>query len=285
MEVIAFIGPSGTGKSHRALLVAHRFAVDAIIDDGLLIKGSRILAGFSAKGEKTMVAAVRRATFQDPEYAKQVREKISELNLQRILILGTSKNMVSKICRSLDLPDPSQFITIDEVATPKEIMAAKRIRLAEKKHVVPVVTWEIKKGFTGNLLASWKVWQNRKNGGRETLGENTIVRPAYNYLGAFTISEKALASIVEYVAGRYPGIMHVRCTGVEQGAEGVTVNISVSAELSKDLIDTLTDIQKTVKERLEYCTAFPVQEIVVFLRKVVFHNSGTTFSETESGKY
>ena len=35
MEVLALVGPSGTGKSHRALVVAHDYNVDAIIDDGI----------------------------------------------------------------------------------------------------------------------------------------------------------------------------------------------------------------------------------------------------------
>ena len=36
MKVIAFVGPSGTGKSYRALTVASMNGADAIIDDGLL---------------------------------------------------------------------------------------------------------------------------------------------------------------------------------------------------------------------------------------------------------
>ena len=38
MDVIALVGPSGTGKSHHALIVAHKNKADAIIDDGILIK-------------------------------------------------------------------------------------------------------------------------------------------------------------------------------------------------------------------------------------------------------
>ena len=47
MEVVAFVGPSGTGKSHHAIGVAFDNRCDAIIDDGLLIKGTKILAGTS----------------------------------------------------------------------------------------------------------------------------------------------------------------------------------------------------------------------------------------------
>ena len=43
MDVIALVGPSGTGKSHRALLVAHKHQADAIIDDGILIKDAQAL--------------------------------------------------------------------------------------------------------------------------------------------------------------------------------------------------------------------------------------------------
>ena len=51
MDVIALVGPSGTGKSHRALLVANQYKADIIIDDGLLIKDGKIIAGSSAKKE------------------------------------------------------------------------------------------------------------------------------------------------------------------------------------------------------------------------------------------
>ena len=65
MEVVAFVGPSGTGKSHRAIGVAHNNNCDAIIDDGLLIKGTKILAGTSAKNETNRIQAVKRAIFTE----------------------------------------------------------------------------------------------------------------------------------------------------------------------------------------------------------------------------
>lgn len=55
MKVITFTGPSGTGKSFRAISVAHQHGCDGIIDDGLLIEGTKILAGKSAKTEQNKV--------------------------------------------------------------------------------------------------------------------------------------------------------------------------------------------------------------------------------------
>ena len=49
INVYAFVGPSGTGKSYRAQMVAGEKKVHFIIDDGLLINDNRVIAGKSAK--------------------------------------------------------------------------------------------------------------------------------------------------------------------------------------------------------------------------------------------
>ena len=45
VQVMALVGKSGTGKSFRAQLIARKYNIEAIIDDGLLIQGQKILAG------------------------------------------------------------------------------------------------------------------------------------------------------------------------------------------------------------------------------------------------
>ena len=49
IKVYAFVGPSGTGKSYRAQMVAGENDTHYIIDDGLLIKDNEVIAGESAK--------------------------------------------------------------------------------------------------------------------------------------------------------------------------------------------------------------------------------------------
>ena len=65
MDVIALVGPSGTGKSHHALIVAHKHKADAIIDDGILIKDGKIVGGHSAKKEQSKIMAVRFLSCRD----------------------------------------------------------------------------------------------------------------------------------------------------------------------------------------------------------------------------
>ena len=43
IKVYAFVGPSGTGKSYRAQMVASERNINYIIDDGLLIKENEVI--------------------------------------------------------------------------------------------------------------------------------------------------------------------------------------------------------------------------------------------------
>lgn len=90
MEIFGLVGPSGTGKSHRASFVAHHLGIDTILDDGLLIQGPRIVAGRSAKREATRLGAVRRAVLSDPRHAAELRAALDRLAPARLLVLGTS---------------------------------------------------------------------------------------------------------------------------------------------------------------------------------------------------
>ena len=63
IKTYAFIGPSGTGKSYRAQYVASERGIKYIIDDGLLIKQSQVIAGVSAKKAPTKIETVKNALF------------------------------------------------------------------------------------------------------------------------------------------------------------------------------------------------------------------------------
>ena len=101
MRVVGFIGPSGTGKSYRALWVAKERDIDYIVDDGLLIYQSRIIAGKSAKKELTRVGSIKTALFYDENHRNSVIESIEKSKPEAVLILGTSDEMVDKIVQVL----------------------------------------------------------------------------------------------------------------------------------------------------------------------------------------
>ena len=112
IKVYAFVGPSGTGKSYRAGLVASEHGINYIIDDGLFIKDNEIIAGNSAKKAPTKIETVKHALFIEDEEKKDILKAIKKYKPDKILILGTSDNMVKKIAENIGLPEISKFIYI-----------------------------------------------------------------------------------------------------------------------------------------------------------------------------
>ena len=155
IKVYAFVGPSGTGKSYRAQMVADSRGIDYIIDDGLLVSGNQVIAGISAKKAPTKIETVKNALFQDEEKRKNMQDVLRKRKPKSILILGTSDDMVKRIAKNLGLSEISETIYINDVATEEEMETARRIRVTQGKHVIPVPTFEIKKDFSGYLLYSF----------------------------------------------------------------------------------------------------------------------------------
>ena len=152
MKVIAVVGPSGTGKSYRSLIIAKENNADGIIDDGLLISQGKVIAGTSAKKEDTRIASVKHALFIPPKYASEMQQALKKSNIKTLMILGTSEGMAEKIAKRLEVGPVERFIHIEDVATEDEIAMANRMRLEDGKHVIPVPTFEIQKDFSGYFL-------------------------------------------------------------------------------------------------------------------------------------
>ncbi|MGD9948314.1 MAG: hypothetical protein AB7U29_07525, partial [Desulfobulbus sp.] len=136
INVYALVGKSGTGKSFRAKLLAEKLDVPYLVDDGLLIHENTILAGKSAKQEKNYISAIKTALFTDEEHRKSVVAKIQEKKVKKILILGTSEKMVTRLAEMLELPPITQIIKIEEIASQKDIENAIKSRFEEGKHVI-----------------------------------------------------------------------------------------------------------------------------------------------------
>jgi ABC-type dipeptide/oligopeptide/nickel transport system ATPase component len=181
-QTIALVGKSGTGKSHKARQVAQRFAVDMIIDDGLLIRGQTILAGRSAKREKGILSAIKTAVFANPDQIADVKRAIAQERYSRILIIGTSVKMIMRIARTLELLPIHRIVRIEEVATRQEIETALRVRAEQGKHIIPVPGVAIKRRYPHIFFESVKILLKGKKGlGRieEQVVEKTVVRPEY----------------------------------------------------------------------------------------------------------
>ncbi|HPU00857.1 MAG: Asp23/Gls24 family envelope stress response protein [Firmicutes bacterium] len=274
MEIYALVGRRGTGKSHHAPLLAYQYQIDYILDDGLLIKGNQVLAGRSAKRENTRYGAIKRALLQDKDHARQLREKLAELEPPRLLILATSERMAQAIAERLGLPHPHHYIHIEEIASPEEINKARRLRQEENRHVIPLPTFAIKKDFPGYLIDPLRSFFSLPSGEpRDVAVERSIIRPVYSNLGNFYIAEHVVTELVSHIMGQVPGIHRAGRVEIKSQGGKMILNVDVVLSLEqmppgKNMRQILKEAQQRLKEELEYLTGFYLDEINVTARRI-----------------
>jgi uncharacterized alkaline shock family protein YloU len=270
MEVVAFVGPSGTGKSYRAIGVAHTHQCNGIIDDGLLIEGTKILAGSSAKNEQNKVQAVKRAIFMDKDHCEEVKAALKKSNITRLLVIGTSDKMVNKICERLDLPQPSSYVQIQDVATKHEINKAREARIKEGKHIVPVPTIELKPHLSGVLIdLPRRLFGRRKD--RKPVQDKSIVRPAFSYYGKIAVSDYVVIDIVKIIVEKNKKIDKITSIQVRRPSDtnkGMTIYMEVILFYGSNIYNVVQGLQNKIKEKVEYMTDMSVRNVNVSVRSL-----------------
>lgn len=268
IKVYGFVGPSGTGKSYRAQMVASEKGINFIIDDGLLIKDNEIIAGLSAKKAPTKIETVKHALFYNEEEKKPVRDAIKKYKPSKILILGTSDGMVQKIAANLSLPEVSEITYINEVATEEEMQTARHIRVTEGKHVIPVPTFELKKDFSGYLLDPLQIFKSKGAGQKPYISEKTIIRPTFSYLGKFTISDTVFRQIMEYLATKMTGIYKVIRTRVNSTEVGPSIYMEVTVMYGYNVQECLREFKDKARKEIENLTAMNIVSLEVVAKNI-----------------
>ena len=267
MKIYVLVGSSGTGKSYNAAKLAYDRGISYIIDDGLLIKGSKIIAGKSAKKEATRISSIRRALFMDREHALEIKNTIQEFQPESILVLGTSENMVRKIISNLELPEIDEIIRIEDIATEKDINIARKNRREQGKHVIPVPTLEIRKDFSGYFIDPLRIFMRVGKGrhGIQTL-EKTVVRPTFSYMGKFFISDSAIEAIATFNAENVEGVSKVLRSRAISKDDGVIIYIDIVADYGVKIHQVMESIQLKIRDDIDRLTAINVLAVNVLTK-------------------
>ena len=265
----------GTGKSYRAQKIAYDNNIETIIDDGLLIKGSRVIEGVSAKTAKTKVQTVKAALFSTEKEQERIRNSIKKERVKSILILGTSDEMVKRIQENLKLPKIEKIIYIQDVSTKEEMEEAVRIRRTEGKHIVPVPTFEIKKDFSGILLDPFQILKrgrkkNKKNKKENAGVERSVIRPAFSYFGKYTIKDKVFKDIIRLVCDRIKGITEISTIRIDKAQNSNDIEISMNMEIAYgyNISEMAEEMKIQSKKELEYMTSVNISMVNVKIVKI-----------------
>ena len=265
IEVYAFVGPAGTGKSHRATHVARQNGIDFIIDDGLVISRGRILAGRSAKSEINRLRAIRRAVFEFPEHRDEVIKYLAKHTPDKIMILATSEGMIEKITGRLGLNSPVKVINITDVATPEEIDAALFERREKKQHVVPVAKAQIQHSFAGKLVGQIKGFFK----GRDKDDRNTIVKPLFSFNGKVTIDSGAILDMSRKLLELGDHVKTIREIDLETYDDKIELNIEIDLNLGgRSALSIARTLQKKIRMGLSYFTGMEIRKVNIRVNEI-----------------
>lgn len=273
MQVYAFVGKTGTGKSYNALKVAKSHGIKYIIDDAILIKETKVIAGKSAKTEASKIASVKAAIFLYEDRKKEMITAIKKEKIDKILILGTSDEMVQKIAQNLNLGDINKTIYIEQIASPEKIEEARKSRLEEGKHVVPVPTFEIKKQFSGYFMDPLRMFdifrRESSNLYEAESSEKTIIRPTYSYLGRFRISDNVIREIVSYAVSKIDGINRVQKVFTEKYIDGMRIEIDLQIKFGVNIPNLSKQVKESIVHTIDTMTGINLFGIDINIRSIV----------------
>lgn len=271
IKVYALVGESGTGKSFRAKLVARRFGIELIIDDGLLIRGDTILAGKSAKREAIFLRAVKVALFDEKSHRDDVAKTLQKLRFRKILILGTSVKMAKKIAERLQLPHPGKVIYIEEIASQAEIEKAQFARKVEGKHVIPVPAIEIRRSYPRIFYDSVRVFLKRSMGintGRAGVYEKAIVRPEYSKRGRVSISEEALNEMVLHCIDEWNHSIKVSRISIRADSQGYALTVVLGLAYKTQISGNIHQLQEYIVDNIERYTGILIEEVNIIIDRL-----------------
>lgn len=246
MRVVAIYGESGTGKSTSALSYAHEHAIEAIIDDGILIKDGKKIAGISAKFEKNALKAVKRAIFYDDQHCGEVKDAIKADHIESLLIIGTSQKMINKIADRLELQPIHQYVSIEEIRSQEEILLAKYVREMHGKHTMPLPKNEVEQNFFKRMIQKgWDIFSSKK----EKIGETTIVSPDFHQQSIF-VNQRVYDEILYHIVDNFPRKRQIYRTQFifTDYFPKVYVELSICAPVSYNLWSELTKLQKEIQD-------------------------------------
>ncbi|MDR1049244.1 MAG: hypothetical protein LBL51_05765 [Synergistaceae bacterium] len=272
IETLGFVGAAGTGKSQRASQVARQNWIDFVIDDGLVVSKGQIMAGKSAKSEKNLVRAIRRALFEYAPHRQEVVDFLASRAPCRVMIIATSVSMMEKIVAKLGLPPPKKVIDIAEVASNEEISNALKERREKKQHVVPVSRTQIQRNFAGKLVSQLRdlfKGRDRAEDGR------TVVKPPFSFDGRVTIEKEAILAMARRLVVIGGHIRQVKELSVEPDGDDLIVNVVADIELGdKNALYLARMLQKKLRIGLSFFTGIEVKKVNIRINEVFLGRGG-----------
>ncbi len=272
LYIVALIGKPGTGKSYHSQRIASELNLELIIDDGLLIKNSRIIGGCSAKNDQTRIAATKTAIFINKDQCESAKTCLQKEHVSRVLILGTSLKMVKRIVNQLGLGKICKIIRTEEILTPNELQLAQNQRKELGRHIIPVPAMEVHKRYPSIFFDSVQMVINKykKNGSIQRMNlESSIVRPNFGDHCTISISENAIRQMITTIVSNINKdiiIKTIKIKWVRSDACRILLNVTLRniINMSREIMY----VSENIKSHIESSIGLVVEMVDISISSV-----------------
>jgi uncharacterized alkaline shock family protein YloU len=176
--------------------------------------------------------------------------------------------MLKKIIERLHLPKKYKMIKIEDIATKEEIQLARKSRIKEGKHVIPIPIIEVKKKYPTLVLNAIHLFKNVK--GKEKVIEKTIVRPNFNEDGKIQISPEALSQMISFCIEEYsPDIKLLKNKLIHEDKLRYSVKLYIAADYQKTTPDILLKLRNIIKEKIESFTGLTISKVDIEIKQTI----------------
>ena len=150
----------------------------------------------------------------------------------------------------------------------KKLETARRIRVTEGKHVIPVPTFEIKKDFSGYLLDPLQIFKSKGKGEKPYISEKSIIRPTFSYMGNFTISDTVFRQILEHLANKTKGIHRIQKVRVSNFGEGASLYMEITATYGTNVMKEIKVFKEKATKEIENLTSMNIVDLEIVVKNI-----------------
>ena len=219
------------------------------------------------------MAAVKVALFDEKAHRDEVARKLQGEKTKKILILGTSEKMVTKIASRLQLPLPSRIIKIEDISSQDEIERAIRTRRIEGKHVIPVPSIEVKRSYPNIFYNTINIFRRKKGpvgiGVTPSVHEKSVVRPEYSRKGKVVISETALSQMVIHCIDEHHQDIRIKKIIVRDSTLGYSLAITIDVPYNVQLGGNIHELQQYIIDNIERFTGILIEEVNIIIDRII----------------
>ena len=136
---------------------------------------------------------------------------------------------------------------------------------------------QLKKQFSGYFLDPLQLFRRKGKGQFQNIGEKSVVRPTFSYIGNYTISDYAIYQLVNYNIVIMPQMEKVTRFRTSNSPDGLYIDMDVIMVFGYNLLEAVKTARDQIIKELDRFAGFNVNAFNINVKSLVFKKGTPEF--------